>query len=279
MGTNNAINLTAQGLAYYNGTNAFSTPTLTNFGVTYGTSTNDISSTAAGTTGTVLIGNTGAAPSFSNTVSSLTINTLTSTTATIGNLSVTTLNLTNPITVSEGGTGVTTFTPYGVVVAGSTTTAPLSDVDLTAGQVLVGTSTSPVAAYLTAGTGIAITTGQGSITITNTEAGSGGVLWFDEATSFTGVAGSGYFVSGVTTATLPASPVLGATVIIQDVDPTNRVSISTGTTVLIQIGNVHTTATTGYVQNTAQGDTLTLTYHDTDTTWYARGVQGNWSVN
>jgi hypothetical protein len=281
--TNNALDLTSQGLAYYNGTGTFTAPTITQYAVIIGTTANDVANTNVGTNGTVLIGNTGANPSFSATVSSLTITGLTATTASIGTATITNLVLTNPLSVANGGTGTTSFTPYGVTVAGSTSTAPLSSIDLTAGQVLIGTSTSPVAASLTAGTGISITTGQGSITITNTEAAGGGVVWLDEATSFTAAPGTGYFVSAVATATLPnntGASHLGDTVIIYYTGSSGAVSIiSANATATIRIGTADSTAATGSVVNTAQGDSLTLTYHDTDNEWYCRGVQGNWTVN
>ena len=62
MVTNNSINLNAQGVAYYNGTTAFSTPTLTQFAPVVGAASNDIASIAALTNGQLAIGSTGANP-------------------------------------------------------------------------------------------------------------------------------------------------------------------------------------------------------------------------
>lgn len=62
MATNNAIDLSAQGVAYYNGSGSFSTPTLTQHAPVIGDSANDIKTSAALTNGQVLIGSTGADP-------------------------------------------------------------------------------------------------------------------------------------------------------------------------------------------------------------------------
>ena len=62
MPTNNAINLSSQGVPYYNGTSIFSAPTLTQRGVVIGDASNAIKTLAAMTNGQVLIGSTGADP-------------------------------------------------------------------------------------------------------------------------------------------------------------------------------------------------------------------------
>ena len=63
MATNNAINLNQQGQAYYNGSGAFSAPTLTQHAPIIADAANNIKSTAALTNGQLLIGSTGADPS------------------------------------------------------------------------------------------------------------------------------------------------------------------------------------------------------------------------
>ena len=62
MATNNAINLTSQGVPYYNGTGVFSAPTLTQRAPIIADAANAIKSTAAMTNGQLLIGSTGADP-------------------------------------------------------------------------------------------------------------------------------------------------------------------------------------------------------------------------
>lgn len=64
MATNNAIDLKAQGMAYYNGTGTFSAPTLTQHGIILGDASNDIKSLGVATNGQLPIGSTGADPTL-----------------------------------------------------------------------------------------------------------------------------------------------------------------------------------------------------------------------
>jgi hypothetical protein len=128
--------------------------TFTANGVLYGSGTSAFGVTAVGTTGQVLVGNTGGAPSWatlsSSTVSSFSAGTtgLTPNTATTG-----AVTLGGTLDVDNGGTGQTTYTN---------------------GQLLIGNSTGNTLtkSSLTAGTGISITPGSGSITIANTSLGA-----------------------------------------------------------------------------------------------------------
>jgi collagen type VII alpha len=123
--------------------------TFTANGVVYGDGTNPLGVTAAGTTGQVLIGNTGGAPSWgtvsSSLVSSFSAGTtgFTPSTATTG-----AVTLAGTLNVANGGTGQTTYTN---------------------GQLLIGNTTGNTLtkATLTQGTGITITNGTGSISIAN----------------------------------------------------------------------------------------------------------------
>ena len=96
--------------------------TATANGVFYGNGTSAHGVTAAGTTGQVLIGNTGAAPSWGSipttaAVTSITFGTtgLTPSTATTGAVSVA-----GTLATTNGGTGLTSFTSGGAVYASST---------------------------------------------------------------------------------------------------------------------------------------------------------------
>lgn len=62
MVTNNAIDLSAQGLAYYNGSGTFSAPTLTQHALLVGAASNNAGTIAALTNGQLAIGSTGADP-------------------------------------------------------------------------------------------------------------------------------------------------------------------------------------------------------------------------
>lgn len=64
MVTNNAINLSSQGVAYYNGTGTFSAPTLTQHGIILGDASNDIKSLGVASNGQLPIGSAGADPTL-----------------------------------------------------------------------------------------------------------------------------------------------------------------------------------------------------------------------
>ena len=118
-----------------------------------------------------------------------------------------------PLAATQGGSGVASPTIHGILVAqGASAYSPkvLND-----GELLIGsTGADPVAATLTAGSGINIDNSvPGAITISSTTAGSN---WVDQTTSpVTAVADSGYFIDNGATQvviTLPAAPAFGATV-------------------------------------------------------------------
>jgi hypothetical protein len=139
--------------------------TFTANGVLYGNGTSPLGVTAAGATGEVLVGNTGAAPTWSTISGSLvssfqtSLSGLTPSTATTG-----AVTLAGTLGVSSGGTGQTTYTD---------------------GQLLIGNSTGNTLtkASLTAGTGISITPGSGSITIASTV--TSGLTITDDTTTAT----------------------------------------------------------------------------------------------
>jgi hypothetical protein len=93
-------------------------------------------------------------------------------------LTGTTFSLTSPVATTLGGTGLTSFTSGGAVYATSTsalTTGTLptasggtGQTSYTNGQLLIGKTDGTLAkASLTAGTGISVTGGDGTVTVTN----------------------------------------------------------------------------------------------------------------
>jgi hypothetical protein len=106
---------------------------------------------------------------------------------------------------------INSMTTPGVLVNSST--GSVTSQALTNGQLLIGsTGLAPVASTLTAGPGITITNGAGSITISEA---AGGFTWSSKAANFNAVAGNGYVItagSGSVTATLPAAAALGDTI-------------------------------------------------------------------
>src|SRR6202030_1737618 len=84
---------------------------------------------------------------------------------TSGSGSTVTVNLNIPVTVPDGGTGQTSLTAHSLLV-GEGTSAITSLGAATNGQLPIGsTGADPVLATITAGTGITVTNGPGSITI------------------------------------------------------------------------------------------------------------------
>lgn len=77
--------------------------------------------------------------------------------------------------IAGGGTASTTFNINGAVYSNTTTTGALQSATLTSGQLLIGGTTAPAAASLTAGANITITPGNNSITIAATGGGTGNV--------------------------------------------------------------------------------------------------------
>ena len=80
------------------------------------------------------------------------------------------IDLTNGVTdtlpVGNGGTGATTLTDKAVLISQDSGTDTLGSVALTtSGQVIIGGSSGPAAATLTAGSNVTITNGDGSISI------------------------------------------------------------------------------------------------------------------
>ncbi len=77
--------------------------------------------------------------------------------------------------IGNGGTGVNSFTGNSVILADPAGATLLDSGALTNGQILIGsTGAPPVAATLTAGSGISISNAAGAVTITNTGGGFSG---------------------------------------------------------------------------------------------------------
>ena len=186
--------------------------------------------------------------------------------------------------VSGLGTGVATFlaitpTDSSMVVVNSSGVP--SYAAMTNGQVMIGyTSGTPTAATLTAGNGIAIANGTGTITISTT----------DFANNWTVVTGttqamainSGYVSNnaGLVTLTLPAVAAVGSVIQMQGLGAGGW-QIAQNALQLIHIGSaVTTTGITGYLASTNQYDSLTLLCVVANTTWTVLGgPQGNITYN
>jgi hypothetical protein len=126
-----------------------------------------------------------------------------------------TSDVTGTLPIANGGTGTTSLTSNGILL-GNGTNAITATSALTNGQLLIGsTNNSPSPATLTAGTGVSITNGSGTISIaTSQDVGTGGSPSFNGLTvsgltdgfvkSTSGVLSGGHTIdiSAITTGTL-----------------------------------------------------------------------------
>jgi hypothetical protein len=171
-----------------------------------------------------------------------------------------------------------TVTNHAVLIGGSSNA--ITSLALTNGQLAIGnTGSDPSAATLTAGTGVSITNGTGSITI---NALGGGLTW----TSVTGTTQSmavnnGYIANnaGLVTATLPATSAVGDTVAITGINNATGWKIAQNAGNTIFFGTSSTTAGTGgFLSSTAIRDTAYLVCMTANATWNVVNSIGNITV-
>jgi len=179
--------------------------------------------------------------------------------------------------VGAGGTGLTTITDHALVVGSGT--AALTEIGpLTNGQLLIGsTGADPVAATLTAGTGVNITNGAGTITL---NAVGGALSWNAVAVNGTFAVNNGYLCTGgaALSYALPAASAVGDVVSI-GLDGSTSWTITQGAGQQIRIGNQTTTAGAGgSLASSAQGDIVHLVCVTANTTWLVTSSIGNITV-
>jgi hypothetical protein len=186
-------------------------------------------------------------------------------------------NATTPLLPIQGGSGVSSPTAHGILIAEGA--GAYNPIVLNDGELLIGsTGADPVAATLTAGTGIDIDISvPGAITITNTETGA--PTWNLASTATALVAGNSYFanVAGQTTFTLPTTAVLGDTFQVAG-DATNVGGwiIAQNALQAITLGNSITTAgVTGSITSEASaGNWIEIVCAVTNTGFVANLKQG-----
>ena len=182
------------------------------------------------------------------------------------------------ITPALGGTGVANPTAHTLPVAEGASNFHFLG-PLTNGQLLIGsTGADPVPAALSAGPGISIANGAGTITISGTASGIG---WTDvTGASQAMVADNGYTANnaGLVTFTLPATAAYGTGLAVVG-KGSGGWQINVGTGQNIQVGSLSTTVTTGSVASTNRFDSINLVCSTADTTWSVLGgVQGNLTI-
>ena len=222
--------------------------TYTTHGVLLGEGTSSIVATAAGTNGQLLIGSTGADPAFSTVTSSG--GTLTVT----GGAHTLNLDIAAPVTVPNGGTGLTTLTAHDLYV-GNGASAMNAVANGTTGQALVAaTGADPAFGTLPVpggGTGAitltGVLTGNGTSAVTANAVTQHGVVLGGASNAVTSlaVAATGTVLAGAT----GANPAFTAS-------PSVTGSVTAGTTLTATLGNI--TATNGNLSLASAGNKLLI---------------------
>lgn len=181
--------------------------------------------------------------------------------------------------LSSGGVwSAPTLTQHAPII-GDAANEIKSTAAMTNGQVLIGsTGVDPVPATITAGSGISISNGAGSITISS----SGGITWNTTSVNVANMAvDNGYFCvspGGALTLGLPAVSVLGDTIRVSLAGATSW-QITQAVGQQIKIGSSSTTSGGGgSLTSTAQGDSIELVCLTANTIWYAQSIVGNITV-
>lgn len=164
------------------------------------------------------------------------------------------------------------------IALGAGSTAALSYLGpLTNGQLIIGnTGNAPATAQLTAGAGIAITNGAGSISISAT----GSSTWQSINANVTAAASTGYFVTAnAVSIALPATSSVGDSFEVALAGGTSW-TITQGAGQQIFFGNISSTSGTGgSVVSTASGDCVRLVCRQANTAWQVVSSMGNLTVN
>lgn len=181
------------------------------------------------------------------------------------------------LNVAQGGTGVATLTDNGLIY-GNGTAAVGSLAEASNGQIPIGsTGNPPVLAAITAGAGISVTNGTGSITIS----GSGGGFTWTEVTGTTQqlAVGNGYIANNaaLVTLTLPTVASLGDTIKVLG-KSANFFRVAQNASQFINIVSVSTSVGVGgSLTSTEQFDSIELICTTANNGWLAE-VNGNFTV-
>jgi len=132
------------------------------------------------------------------------------------------------------------------------------------------------------GTTISISGDSGTSTLTVSAIPQAPPLtWNIITTDQTAVAGNAYFVNvavGTVSISLPASGVLGDTIVVSKVSVPGTVQILVGAGQAVTFGNVQSFGPTGSVATTELGASITLVYFETNS-WYVYTAIGNFIIS
>lgn len=190
------------------------------------------------------------------------------------------VNAVTPLTAVNGGSGASSPAIHTLPVAQGA--SAFNFLTLTNGQVLVGsTGADPVPAAITAGAGLSVTNGAGTITIA--VAGSG-ITWTSvSGATQTLAVNNGYIAnrSGANVAfTLPTTAAVGDTIRIVGVtNGPNGWSIAQNASQQISLGSVSsTTGVGGSFASTNPNDCVTIVCSVTNTGWTVMSSVGNITI-
>ena len=163
------------------------------------------------------------------------------------------------------GTGLVAGTNSSTLVTGSTGT-PVWSGTMSNGQLIIGsTGATPTAATLTAGSGITITNGAASITISSS---TSGMTWSTfTCTTQASAVNNGYITNnaGSVTVTLPTTFAIGDEIEVKGLGAGGWV-LAAGTATTVRIGS-STTTSAGSLTSANQYDTVKVTGLVANTTW------------
>lgn len=171
-----------------------------------------------------------------------------------------------------------TVTQHSVLVGGASNA--ITSIALTNGQLAIGsTGADPSAATLTAGTGVTITNGAGSITV---NAAGGGLTWtVVTGTTQAAAVNNGYIANnaGLVTVTLPATSAVGDTVAVTGINNATGWKVAQNAGNQIFFGTASSTSGTGgSLASTNTRDVVYLVCMVANGAWNVVGSIGNITV-
>lgn len=170
-----------------------------------------------------------------------------------------------------------TVTQHDLLIGGASNA--ITSLALTDGQLAIGnTGSDPTAATLSAGTGVSITNGAGSITI---NAVGSGLSWTVVTGASQAIAvNSGYIANnaGTVAFTLPTTSAVGSIIAVTGINNATGWSIAYTTNQQIFFGTSSSTITSGSLASTNTRDTVYLVCVTANLTWNVVSSIGNITV-